>query len=80
LLETAQVRCLISYDIADDRRRYRAAEAIKARGGKSPGSVSKKTFALVVGDEPGASKQLRRGRGALLAQGVGATFNQLVCR
>jgi DNA ligase (NAD+) len=33
-----------------------AAEAIKARGGKSPGSVSKKTFALVVGDEPGASK------------------------
>jgi DNA ligase (NAD+) len=33
-----------------------AAEAIKARGGKSPGSVSKKTFALVVGDDPGASK------------------------
>ena len=27
-----------------------------ARGGKSPGSVSKKTFALVVGDAPGASK------------------------
>ena len=36
--------------------RDEAAEAIKARGGKSPGSVSKKTFALVVGDEPGASK------------------------
>jgi DNA ligase (NAD+) len=31
-------------------------EAIKARGGKSPGSVSKKTTALVVGEEPGASK------------------------
>ncbi len=30
--------------------------AIVARGGKSPGSVSKKTFALVVGDNPGASK------------------------
>jgi DNA ligase (NAD+) len=27
-----------------------------ARGGTSPGSVSKKTFALVVGDAPGASK------------------------
>ena len=27
-----------------------------ARGGKSPGSVSKKTFVLVVGDSPGASK------------------------
>ena len=30
--------------------------AIKARGGKSPGSVSKKTTALVVGEGPGASK------------------------
>lgn len=33
-----------------------AKEAITSRGGKSPGSVSAKTFALVVGDEPGASK------------------------
>jgi DNA ligase (NAD+) len=33
-----------------------AAEAIVARGGTSPGSVSAKTFALVVGDSPGASK------------------------
>jgi DNA ligase (NAD+) len=33
-----------------------AEDAIKERGGKSPGSVSKKTTAVVVGDEPGASK------------------------
>ena len=33
-----------------------AADAIAARGGKSPGSVSKKTLALVVGENPGASK------------------------
>jgi DNA ligase (NAD+) len=33
-----------------------AEEAIMARGGTSPGSVSKKTFALVVGDAPGAAK------------------------
>lgn len=33
-----------------------ASDAIKARGGKSPGSVSKKTLAVVVGAEPGASK------------------------
>ena len=33
-----------------------AKDAITSRGGKSPGSVSKKTFALVVGAEPGASK------------------------
>ena len=30
--------------------------AVKARGGKSPGSVSSKTTALVVGENPGASK------------------------
>ena len=33
-----------------------AEEAIKVRGGKSPGSVSKKTTAVVVGAEPGAAK------------------------
>ena len=33
-----------------------AEQAIKDRGGKSPGSVSAKTFAVVVGAEPGASK------------------------
>ncbi|MEY2969188.1 MAG: ligase, partial [Actinomycetota bacterium] len=36
--------------------REEAEAAIKQRGGKSPGSVSAKTFALVVGAEPGASK------------------------
>jgi DNA ligase (NAD+) len=36
--------------------REEAEAAIKARGGKSPGSVSAKTFAVVVGDSPGASK------------------------
>ena len=36
--------------------REEAERAIKDRVGKSSGSVSGKTFALVVGDEPGASK------------------------
>lgn len=36
--------------------RESAERAIKERGGKSPGSVSAKTFAVVVGREPGASK------------------------
>jgi DNA ligase (NAD+) len=36
--------------------REEAEEAIKERGGKSPGSVSKKTTAVVVGSEPGAAK------------------------
>jgi DNA ligase (NAD+) len=36
--------------------RDEAEAAIVARGGKSPGSVSKRTFVVVVGAEPGASK------------------------
>ena len=36
--------------------REEAAAAIVERGGKSPGSVSAKTLALVVGESPGASK------------------------
>jgi DNA ligase (NAD+) len=36
--------------------RESAEDAIKGRGGKSPGSVSKKTTAVVVGSEPGAAK------------------------
>ncbi len=40
----------------DGWTRDEAEAAIKGRGGKSPGSVSKKTTAVVVGAEPGASK------------------------
>lgn len=40
----------------DGYSRESAEAAIKDRGGKSPGSVSAKTFAVVVGAEPGASK------------------------
>lgn len=40
----------------DGFSREEAEAAIKDRGGKSPGSVSAKTFAVVVGAEPGASK------------------------
>ena len=36
--------------------REAAEEAITSRGGKSPGSVSKKTTAVVIGDAPGAAK------------------------
>jgi DNA ligase (NAD+) len=36
--------------------REAAEEAVKARGGKAPGSVSKKTTALVLGSDPGAAK------------------------
>jgi DNA ligase (NAD+) len=36
--------------------RERAEDAIKERGGKAPGSVSKKTDYVVVGEDPGATK------------------------
>ena len=36
--------------------REEAEAAIKARGGKSPGSVSTKTYAVVAGADPGAAK------------------------
>ena len=40
----------------DRYTREQAEEAITSRGGKSPGSVSKKTTAVVVGAEPGQAK------------------------
>jgi DNA ligase (NAD+) len=40
----------------DSLGREAAEEAVKARGGRSPGSVSKKTTAVVVGAEPGQAK------------------------
>jgi DNA ligase (NAD+) len=40
----------------ESHSREAAEEAITSRGGKSPGSVSKKTTAVVVGDGPGAAK------------------------
>ena len=39
--------------------RDEAEAAIKGRGGKSPGSVSAKTYAVVLGHDPGASKVSR---------------------
>jgi DNA ligase (NAD+) len=38
------------------RSREEAEDQVIARGGKSPGSVSKRTTAVVVGTEPGAAK------------------------
>ena len=35
--------------------------AIKDRGGKSPGSASAKTYCVVVGEDPGASKVRKAG-------------------
>jgi DNA ligase (NAD+) len=54
--QTLESRAVVVTGGLEGFSRTGAADAIKARGGKSPGSVSKKTFAVVVGSEPGASK------------------------
>ncbi|HUY63709.1 MAG TPA: NAD-dependent DNA ligase LigA, partial [Acidimicrobiales bacterium] len=57
--------------------RQEAEEAIVASGGKSPGGVSSKTFAVVVGSEPGAAK-LRKAEQLGVAVVDGALFEQLL--
>jgi DNA ligase (NAD+) len=49
-------RSVVVTGTLDGYSREAAEAAIKARGGKSPGSVSKSTYALVVGEGAGASK------------------------
>jgi DNA ligase (NAD+) len=52
-------RSIVVTGTLEEFNRLEAEEAIIVRGGKSPGSVSAKTFAVVVGTEPGASKVQR---------------------
>ncbi len=54
--QTLEGKAVVVTGGLDGFSRTGAADAIKERGGKSPGSVSKKTLAVVVGNEPGASK------------------------
>jgi len=54
--QTLEGKAVVVTGTLDGYSRDEAAAAIIERGGKSPGSVSKKTFALVVGASAGASK------------------------
>jgi DNA ligase (NAD+) len=56
LPQTLEGKAVVVSGTLNGFSREGATEAIVARGGTSPGSVSGKTFALVVGDGPGASK------------------------
>ncbi|HSS11872.1 MAG TPA: NAD-dependent DNA ligase LigA [Acidimicrobiales bacterium] len=59
LVSTAQVltgTSIVVTGTLEGWSREAAEEAIKTRGGKAPGSVSKKTTAVVVGVEPGTAK------------------------
>jgi len=56
LEQTLEGRAVVITGTVPGYNRDEAASAVAARGGASPGSVSKKTFALVVGEGAGASK------------------------
>lgn len=56
LSRTLEGKAVVVTGTVDGYSRDEATAAIKQRGGKSPGSVSSKTFAVVVGESPGASK------------------------
>jgi DNA ligase (NAD+) len=56
LEQTLSGRSVVVTGTVSGYSREQAEAAIVARGGKSPGSVSKSTFAVVVGESPGAAK------------------------
>ena len=56
LPQTLAGQAVVVTGTLEDFSRDGALEAIKARGGTSPGSVSKKTAYVVVGREPGTAK------------------------
>ncbi len=59
LAQTLAGRSVVVTGTLEGYSREQAEEAIQARGGKSPGSVSKSTFAVVVGEAPGQSKMTK---------------------
>ena len=54
--QTLSERAVVVTGVVEGHSRDGAEAAIVARGGTSPGSVSKKTYCVVVGESPGASK------------------------
>jgi DNA ligase (NAD+) len=59
LAQTLEGRAVVVTGGLEGYSRDEAQDAIIARGGVSPGSVSKKTYCVVVGEAPGASKLTR---------------------
>ena len=77
LPQTLEGKTVVVTGAVPEYTREGAEEAILARGGKSPGSVSKKTFVLVVGESPGASK-LKKAEDLGIPQLDAASFQTLL--
>ena len=56
LAQTLLGKAIVVTGSVEGFTREEAEAAIKDRGGKSPGSVSAKTYCVVVGTDPGTSK------------------------
>jgi DNA ligase (NAD+) len=70
-------RSVVVTGTLESHSREEAEEAIVGLGGKSPGSVSAKTWAVVVGSEPGAAK-LRKAEELGIAIVDGSRFEELL--
>jgi DNA ligase (NAD+) len=70
-------RSVVVTGTLESHTREEAEEAILARGGKSPGSVSSKTWAVVVGSEPGVAK-LRKAEEIGIPIVDGSRFEELL--
>jgi len=77
LPQTLEGKTVVVTGAVPEYTREGAEEAITARGGKSPGSVSKKTFVLVVGESPGASK-LKKAEDLAIPQLDAGSFQTLL--
>jgi DNA ligase (NAD+) len=77
--QTLAGRSVVVTGTLDGYTREEAEAAIVARGGKSPGSVSKSTFAVVLGESPGTAKLTRaEALGIPIVDGAG--FDRLLER
>ena len=77
LPQTLLGKAVVVTGTVDGYSREEAEAAIKDRGGKSPGSVSAKTFCVVVGDAPGASK-ITKAQELGIPVVTGANFDRLL--
>jgi DNA ligase (NAD+) len=74
---TLSGRAVVVTGAVEGYSRDEAVAAILARGGTSPGSVSAKTYCVVVGDAPGASK-LTKARDARVPMISQEAFEELL--
>jgi DNA ligase (NAD+) len=75
--QTLQGRSVVVTGTVEGYTREEAEEAILARGGKSPGSVSARTWAVVLGTDPGAAK-LKRAEALGIPVVPGNRFQELL--